>query len=1265
MPQSTKTPGDRRYSDESLDPSQAAYDDEFNKIVGNMSDVEDQADAYARDHEGNNDSNSGDDGYFDRLANRRGDKLDARSNAAADRRAAEKKEWDEAANLMNYKKKGEDNTPQKTTGGGYFNKKNAIRGGIAGGIIGIALVIFGFLSPFKLPALMQVVTDVTGQRVEQITTHRAKVILARAILSKFGSGGGVVITGKGPVSTLIATMRTNKFEEKLKAKGLEIVDANKDGVRIKVNGNFIANGGRLTSDRLVMNALEENHLTNQIINDMVKEEIPTWRWLKRAKFAAWLRIKYAIHRFGTKKTAETDKEAKIADIQEDRLNTRYGQYAENLSGAIGCIMGEPGCPVDDPSKNSMIENLRAKAGQKAAAVKEALKTAVQDQTKIIINDATKSIVAKINAQLEKILIKQFAAKAIPIIGWIDLAATLDHIAYEFAENDYLAKVPSYYRAMSFAQMYGEWVGYGDQAKAGEMDNDVMALLTGQLDGAETSQAFNYIMGNAARGVPVKVRVDENNPSLIKKGWEQIKANPASAYYRYVSHPVMDAYYNTIGGGGLLGAASDFLGSLISRGIGWVAGILPQEWTDAISAYMSDMIGKLFVLIGMSADPLDQGADWFNDVYAGGDVSFNTYCKELGCRRLTDAQVATQNASIAIERAQDIKSKGVMYALFSPEATHSFTNQLAMSTPSTLTLSNLNLADGFGQLASIVTGTPSRLMSTKTNAAQGYVNLNGVINYGALNSDLEQAVAPEAISADECPDVAEGDYDNCAIDKTVAEAMECNFDTDNPKCNFTTSAASVGGVGVMSYNILGSTHNNDGGQSWQARLDAVIRTVQTEQPDIVGFQEVSGEDGQRTGLKEKLGTTYDVWPYIGDGQQDAVARPIYWNKTKYSLADKGVFEFPRYSNSNAKFPWIKLQHIASGTQFYVFNTHTAAGDKNSHEYFYGNMPPPQERKMETEKMLEAINTIVPAGVPTVLTGDYNSTCTASGHDSPMGQDEIPCTILEKAGFTDAGTAAFKAGRAENYEYNTSHGTAGSTRDKKAGGTGRHIDHIFFNNGVQVANWKNVITEDTKNASDHTPVIAGLSIPGIISDTGNDVGGGEVTASGFAWPLGQNNWEGHKSSFLASHYSSGGFLGDGKESVDISWSGIDGTQAYAMLGGTVTKQPIGRTGTQCHGNPDGNDNGGMIITSQVGGNTVQIAYAHGDDIKAGLNKTVKAGDPIMDVGNVGNSCGAHLHMNVTVNNKNICPQDLFLAMAKGGEINLTELAKKATPTCGGRG
>lgn len=1247
MPQPTKNIGDPQ-----IDPAQ----DEWDKLVNrpDMQALDDQGGAIASEHENGGGDSSGD-GLFDRAYDKASDRLDQRNDANAERRAAEKEEFDAAENAMGYRS-GADKKAQEDKGG-FFNRKNAGRGAIAGVSIGVMLAAFSLLTPFKLPALLQIVTDETGQRVEQITTRRAKVIMAHAILTKFGSPGGVVITGNGPVSSLIASMRTNNFEAKLKDKGIEIASYDKEGVTLKANGKFVANGAKLKSANVIYAALEEQPLTRKIITEIVKEEIPTWRWMKRAKFAGWLRIKYGITRFSTKESAETDKDKKLADVQEDRLTQAYAHYADEMSEAVGCIMGDPGCPVKSADKATVVDRLKDKAST-VSATKDAIKNTVKEQARAVVSDSTKNIAAKVHTQLVKTISNKFVTKAIPIIGWIDLVATIDHIVYEIGENDYIAKIPAYYRASSFGFMYGTWAGYADQQKAGKMDNDVAGTLTSQLDGAEESQAFNYIMGDSSKGTPVKLKVDENNPSAINAGWQSFKETPAGLTYNYVTHNILSLYYHTIGGEGLLGAIGNVVGGLIAGGVQFVT---PDRIELFFSEYVGKMLGKVFTMIGFAADPLDQGADLMNNVYAGGDVTYNSFCQESGCRRITDEQVATQNSAIALERNQDIQDRGWAYALLSPESPVSVTNRLAMVIPSSLSINNLNVANGAGQLASVVTSTPGRLLGTTAKADEGYVNLNGVVNYGATTADLNNPVAEGALSGDTCPEVADGEYNNCSIDKLVAEAMACNFDSKNASCDFTSAISANDGLGVMSYNILGSNHDDkDGGLSWQSRLKSVATTIAAEKPDIIGFQEVSGSDGQQVLLRSLLSDTYSMAPNSGDAEP----RPIYWNTSLFSLVREGTYNYPRYDDRRDESPWVELKHNGSGKSVYVYNMHNATGDSSDSAHStVGGINPPDQRTLSTQALIDSIKATVPSGTTTILVGDYNSTCAVTDLDSATPLDEIPCQMLIKNGFSDAGETAKSSGLpTENSEYSTSHLEVGEQRK-----FGRHIDHVFYSSGASVISWKNIINETTRYASDHTPVLVGLSIPGMtdIQESGGG-GTGEVTASGFAWPLGETNWKNHKANHLASHYAGGGFLGGSYgNSVDISWGGTKGTHVYSMLGGTVSMQPLGRASYQCTGTPNSSNNGGMMITSEIGGQTVKIAYAHGDNLKVKQGDSVKAGQQIMDVGNVGNSCGAHLHMNVSVDNKNICPQDLFVAMNKGGTIDLFSLAAKATSTCSGRG
>lgn len=189
----------------------------------------------------------------------------------------------------------------------------------------------------------------------------------------------------------------------------------------------------------------------------------------------------------------------------------------------------------------------------------------------------------------------------------------------------------------------------------------------------------------------------------------------------------------------------------------------------------------------------------------------------------------------------------------------------------------------------------------------------------------------------------------------------------------------------------------------------------------------------------------------------------------------------------------------------------------------------------------------------------------------------------------------------------------------------------------------------------------------TSTGEPTTGGNGGGVGeWFWPLGEKVWNQQRAAFLGDHYAGGGFLGSGDSSVDISFGAADeGLPVYAMLGGTVKQQPLGRSSYSCTGSPNSSNNGGLMIESKVGSTTVVIVYAHGYNVKFKTGDTVPAGAQIMNLGNVGNSCGSHLHMDATANGKNFCLQDAFLAMGNGQTPNLANMTSIATSTCGGRG
>lgn len=192
-------------------------------------------------------------------------------------------------------------------------------------------------------------------------------------------------------------------------------------------------------------------------------------------------------------------------------------------------------------------------------------------------------------------------------------------------------------------------------------------------------------------------------------------------------------------------------------------------------------------------------------------------------------------------------------------------------------------------------------------------------------------------------------------------------------------------------------------------------------------------------------------------------------------------------------------------------------------------------------------------------------------------------------------------------------------------------------------------------------------GVAADANPPGSTGQVVGD-MAWPVDSKLWGTNRAGFLKGHNGGGNFTGGmSQSSVDLGRdAGLsEGMPVYAMLGGKVVQAPLGRSGTQCAGNPNGSDNGGLMIESNYQGGVVRISYAHGKNVRFQTGQTMETGQQIMDVGNVGNSCSPHVHIDMTYNGRTVCPQDVFLALGAGQQPNLQELTGKATNGCFGRG
>jgi murein DD-endopeptidase MepM/ murein hydrolase activator NlpD len=276
------------------------------------------------------------------------------------------------------------------------------------------------------------------------------------------------------------------------------------------------------------------------------------------------------------------------------------------------------------------------------------------------------------------------------------------------------------------------------------------------------------------------------------------------------------------------------------------------------------------------------------------------------------------------------------------------------------------------------------------------------------------------------------------------------------------------------------------------------------------------------------------------------------------------------------------------------------------------------------------------LPVFITGDMNSTFQTrpdSDHNQPHRKYLIYCLLTKDGTISNT--------------YDLAKGSDGQGCPTKSGGP---IDHVYASSSVTVTHWANETGGIINRTTDHKSII--------IADI--QIGGGG--SGGIQWPVDKKNWDANKSIFLKPHNGAGTFTSPGTDGVadDIGLS--KGTPVYAMVGGKVVKRPLGRASYGCTGNPNVSNNGGLEIESQIQGGTLLVAYAHGDGVTT--KQTVQAGEKIMNLGQVGNACGPHLHLDMSFNGKNICPQDVFLALAGGQTPDFAKLTTKASPPCAGR-
>lgn len=173
------------------------------------------------------------------------------------------------------------------------------------------------------------------------------------------------------------------------------------------------------------------------------------------------------------------------------------------------------------------------------------------------------------------------------------------------------------------------------------------------------------------------------------------------------------------------------------------------------------------------------------------------------------------------------------------------------------------------------------------------------------------------------------------------------------------------VVVMSYNIRLNT-TDDGVNAWPNRKNKVFELVNSQQPSILGLQEV---------LYEQLRDIEIAFPFYSrvgvgrdDGKKAGEFSPIFFDAKRFSSEASGTFwlsQTPSIPGSrgwdaacNRVVTWVKLRESMTGKAFFVFNTHFDHMGKLA-------------RRNSALLLVQAVDSIS-GSHPTIITGDFNST-----------------------------------------------------------------------------------------------------------------------------------------------------------------------------------------------------------------------------------------------------------------------------------------------------
>ncbi|KRG77843.1 endonuclease [Stenotrophomonas chelatiphaga] len=171
--------------------------------------------------------------------------------------------------------------------------------------------------------------------------------------------------------------------------------------------------------------------------------------------------------------------------------------------------------------------------------------------------------------------------------------------------------------------------------------------------------------------------------------------------------------------------------------------------------------------------------------------------------------------------------------------------------------------------------------------------------------------------------------------------------------------------VMSFNVR-TPADTAPQKRWPDRREALVATIRTAHPDVMGTQELVKEQADYVAAQLPDYRWFGEGRRGGDGDEHM---GVFYDSKALALEQSGNFwlsdtpEMPGSISWGNLFPrmvtWGLFRRVADGRRFYLFNTHLPYRDED------------EPRRVRSAQAIVAHLKTLPADIPVVVTGDFNS------------------------------------------------------------------------------------------------------------------------------------------------------------------------------------------------------------------------------------------------------------------------------------------------------